>query len=58
MVEFYSMACRHLGRFFKIAVEYNLDQVDFVMKVLKSEYKEGIEKFYPQWYSQSPYYYF
>lgn len=57
-MEFWSMACRHLGQFFRISVEYNMEPVDFVIKALNSNYKEGIEIFRPQWYSQSPYYYF
>ncbi len=52
------MACRHLGQFFQIAIEYNLDEVDFTLKALCSDYKIGIEIYQPQWYSQSPYYYF
>lgn len=57
-MEFWSMACRHLAQFFKISVEYNMEPVDFAIKALNSEYKEGIEEFRSQWYSQSPYYYF
>jgi len=34
-----SMACRHLGQFFKVAVEYNMDEVDFTIAALNSEYK-------------------
>lgn len=52
------MACRHLGLFFEVSIEYNLDQIDFTLKALKSEYKKGIEIYQPQWYSQSQYYYF
>lgn len=52
------MACRHLAQFFQLAVEYNMDEIDFTLKALNSEYKEGIEIFQPQWYSQSQYYYF
>jgi len=52
------MACRHLAQFFQIAIEYKLEEIDFTLKALNSEYKEGIEIFKPQWYSQSPYYYF
>jgi hypothetical protein len=52
------MACRHLGQFFQLAVEYNFEEIDFTLKALNSEYKEGIEIFKPQWYSQSQYYYF
>ncbi len=51
----YSMACRHLGQFFKLAVEYNMDAVDFTLTALNSEYKQGIEIYQPQWYSQSQY---
>ncbi|MBN1038795.1 DUF3791 domain-containing protein [Clostridium botulinum] len=57
-MEFWGMACRHLAQFFRISVEYNMDPVDFTIKALSSSYKEGIEAFVPQWYSQSPYYYF
>lgn len=52
------MACRHLAQFFQLAIEYNMDEIDFTLKALNSEYKEGIEVFQPQWYSQSQYYYF
>lgn len=52
------MACRHLGQFFQLAIEFNLDQADFTLKALNSEYKKGIEIYKPQWYSQSQYYYF
>jgi hypothetical protein len=52
------MACRHVAQFFQLAVEYNMDEIDFTLKALNSEYKEGIEMFKPQWYSQSQYYYF
>ncbi|MBU3107673.1 DUF3791 domain-containing protein [Clostridium gasigenes] len=52
------MACRHLAQFFQIAIEYNMNEVDFTIKALCSEYKEGIEIYKPQWYSQSQYYYF
>ncbi|MGL5646662.1 MAG: hypothetical protein ACRDDY_02330 [Clostridium sp.] len=51
------IACRHLGRFFKASVEYNLEPIDFVLKALESNYKIGIEEYRGQWYSQSPYYY-
>lgn len=54
----HSMACRHLGQFFKVAIEYNMDEVDFTLAALNSEYKRGIEIYQPQWYSQSQYYYF
>ena len=53
-----TVACKHLGRFFKLCVEYNLEKIDFTMKALNSDYKKGIEKYKPQWYSQSEYYYF
>lgn len=53
-----TVACRHLGRFFRISVEYNLEPIEFILKALKSEYKEGIEAYNSNWYSQSPYYYF
>lgn len=52
------MACRHLAQFFQVAVKYNLDQIDFTLKALQSDYKKGIEIYQPQWYSQSQYYYF
>lgn len=52
------MACRHLAQFFQVSIKYNLEQVDFVLKALRSEYKKGIEIYQPQWYSQSQYYYF
>ncbi|MGL4848342.1 MAG: hypothetical protein ACRC28_05370 [Clostridium sp.] len=51
------IACRHLGRFFKASVEYNLEPIDFLLKALESNYKIGIEEYRGQWYSQSPYYY-
>lgn len=54
----HAVACRHLAQFFQIAIEYNMDEVDFVIKALNSEYKDGIESYIPQWYSQSKYYYF
>ena len=37
------MACRHLAQFFQVSIKYNLEQVDFTLKALQSEYKEGIE---------------
>lgn len=52
------MACRHLAQFFSLCIEYNMDEVDFTIKALKSNYKKGIEIYQPQWYSQSQYYYF
>ncbi|WP_297633555.1 hypothetical protein [uncultured Clostridium sp.] len=51
------IACRHLGRFFKISIDYDLEPIDFVIKALESNYKIGIEEYRGQWYSQSPYYY-
>ncbi|MGL5417707.1 MAG: hypothetical protein ACRDAU_18715 [Clostridium sp.] len=51
------IACRHLGRFFKASIEYNLEPIDFILKALESNYKIGIEEYRGQWYSQSPYYY-
>ncbi|MGL4912331.1 MAG: hypothetical protein ACRC3Y_07855 [Romboutsia sp.] len=51
------IACRHLGRFFKASIEYNLEPIDFILKTLESNYKIGIEEYRGQWYSQSPYYY-
>lgn len=35
-----------------------MNQIDFTLKVLCSEYKKGIDIYQPQWYSQSKYYYF
>ena len=42
------MACRHLGQFFKLSIEYNMDEVDFTLVALNSEYKQGIEIYQPQ----------
>ena len=39
-------------------IQYNMDEVDFTLKALCSDYKKGIEIYQPQWYSQSQYYYF
>lgn len=52
------MACRHLAQFFEVSIKYNMDEVDFTIKALCSDYKKGIEIYQPQWYSQSQYYYF
>lgn len=52
------MACRHLAQFFQVSIKYSLEPIDFIIKSLQSEYKEGIENYQPQWYSQSQYYYF
>lgn len=52
-----TLACRHLGTFFKASVTFNLEPIEFILKALNSEYKEGLEDFRPQWFSQSPYYY-
>lgn len=52
------MACRHLAQFFQVSIEYNMDEIDFTLKALCSDYKKGIEIYQPQWYSQSQYYYF
>lgn len=52
------MACRHLAQFFQLSIEYNMNEVDFTLKALCSDYKKGIEIYQPQWYSQSQYYYF
>lgn len=52
-----TVACRHLGRFFKASVDYDLEPIEFILKALESEYKIGIETYSNHWYSQSPYYY-
>ncbi|MEG2917503.1 MAG: hypothetical protein RR891_07435 [Clostridium sp.] len=52
------MASRHLGQFFELSIEYNMDEIEFTLATLNSEYKRGIEIYQPQWYSQSKYYYF
>ncbi|MGL4760717.1 MAG: hypothetical protein ACRCWG_04590 [Sarcina sp.] len=52
-----SVACRHLGRFFKASIDFDLEPIEFILKALKSEYKVGIETYTSTWYSQSPYYY-
>ncbi|MGL5617029.1 MAG: hypothetical protein ACRDD2_12505 [Sarcina sp.] len=51
------IACRHLGRFFKASIDFDLEPIDFIIKALESNYKIGIENYRGQWYSQSPYYY-
>lgn len=38
------MARRHLGQFFKVSIEYNMDEVDFTLAALNREYKREIEE--------------
>lgn len=52
-----TIACRSFGRFLKASVDYDLEPVEFILKALESEYKDGIEDYNNHWYSQSPYYY-
>ena len=52
------LSCKKVGDVFKELAHKHYDLVDFTKKVLKSDYKYGIENFFPLYYTQDVEYYF
>lgn len=53
-----TVSCKKLGKIFEALTKHEYDLIDFTRNVLKSEYKNGLEKGYPTYYSQGVEYYY
>ncbi len=52
------LSCKKVAQVFEAMANKNYDLIDFTRKVLKSDYKYGIEQYYPIYYTQDVEYYF
>lgn len=53
-----TVSCKKLAKVFEALPKHKYDLIDFTRNVLKSEYKNGLEKGYPTYYSQGVEYYY
>lgn len=53
-----TVSCKKFGKILEVLPKHGYDLIEFIRNVLKSEYKVGLEREYPTYYSQGVEYYY
>lgn len=53
-----TVSCKKFAKILEALPKHNYELIEFIRNVLKSEYKSGLEKEYPTYYSQGVEYYY